>query len=407
MPFIRLNSSYYEIIDSESPSTSEFSQTNSKSVITFLVTQAQLTGTVDDKNRTRNFLTDVLGSAYLTNNSYVSREVPASHPLFPWQYASRIVSVKGYSPMGNERSDLITAAGPYANIEVKQPSWAGAYQYYKIVVEFQSRNYNIYTDAQLVPHYEKKQIWMPQKSNRGLLSETNFEINDRMEYLRYCTWTYEAKTEPLTYGGTNFWCKNSAEDDNDNLQKEFPVPADNGGVNNLLITRYNIDYNWYFVPFELTLKNQMWVDGYNKINQYPFIRTQPNLNTEFSLFKRGSLLFKEVKVKKYEPYWPFEKILVTDNSSVYDWQYQYSKNQYCDITFKFVMYEVPENLKIIPGRNTYKQLNCKNVQSAHNMVPYPATLNYYYFESSNDKEKGAPLYWSYPFEALFLYREGA
>ena len=59
MAKFNLNDNWYEIIDSESPTTSTFNNSSSSSVATFLIPNTDIIP----------FVQDVLGSATLKNNS--------------------------------------------------------------------------------------------------------------------------------------------------------------------------------------------------------------------------------------------------------------------------------------------------------------------------------------------------
>jgi len=408
MAILPLNDTYYEIIDGESPTKVSFNQREAVSYITFLVTQAQITG-VQDGQTYRNFFTDVLGTATLKNSSYLSRTIPASHPMFPWLYAYRISDIKGVNANGRDEASTIKSQGPYADIQTESPPYTGSYSYYKVTVEFTSRNYAVYTDEQLNPHFKLNQdIWMPRRNpTTGQWTESRDSFNDRFEYARYTTFNWKPDIQLLTYGGGNFFAKNA-----ENVDKfDLPISNESGGSNNFKLVQTNVEWNWYYVPFEMSVRNRIWVDAASKIN-----------SSAIFYYGKGSLLLKEIAVKKYEPFFPFSKVDLTQNSSVFDYFTEFNKNQYCDITFRLVHRSVPGGIVPQPNPDTYTPLNCKDVMSPHNRAPWPKDLVWYYLESRpatgvpnpqgdivawEPNSTGTSQFFSYPFANLFNYVEGA
>ena len=394
MAIINVNENWYTIIDTESTNVSNFNSRESSSVITFLVKQDQIF----------TFINDVLGSAKLQNNSFVTRVIPASHPLFPWQYAYKIESIKGYTPDGKQDSNSLKAETTFKNIDVDVPAYGGSYKYYKITVRFTTRDYNIYTNEQLSRfNNPNRNYFMPIRLNfTGDWGEREETYIYRNEEARYVNVGIERDISILNYGGGNFWQKFSDQVP-PGQAKELPISMDNNGINNIQIVKYNLSVNWFFVPFEMSIRNQLWTEGYNKINLYPFLN-----------YKKGSLLFKEINIKKYDPYYPFQNIDISSTSSVFDYFTEYNKNQYMDVTFKFVYFRLPAGVIVQPSGLSYWALQCKDVNSAHNVLLSPRDLNWYYFESQPASgappianKKAAPLYWNFDHSRLFTYVEGA
>lgn len=406
MAILFVNDSYYAVIDSESSNTSSFTQTTSSSTVTFLIKQDQIIA----------FINDVLGSARLKNNSYVTRTIPASHPIFPWQYAYKIESIKGYTVNGKEDSSVLQAETTYKKIQTETPPYVGSYQYYKVTVLFTTRDYAIYTDEQLVPHYQKDvQYSLPVSDINGKWSDQFDTYTNRFEHARYTSYDYKPNIELLNFGGGNYWCKkgeplpvvNGQVQDQD---REFPVSSENSGNVNLKVCKATIDFNWFFVPFELCINNQIWQDAYSKIN-----------SDDFVYFPKGSLLFEKAEVRKYEPYYPFLNVDLSNTSSVYDYFTEYNKNQYADVTFKFISFTQSNAILIPPSKDTYQPLLCKDTNSLHNRIMGPATKFWYYVESApaipvfnqaneqtgwRPNKTGTCVYWSYPYSNLLNYVEG-
>lgn len=391
MALILVNDNYYQIIDTESPNKIQFNNRESTAVITFLIKQDQIV----------SFINDVLGYAQLKNNSYITRQIPCSHPMFPWMYAYKITDIKGYKPDGKEVSSILKGDSTYKNIQVDTAQYVGSYTYYKVTVSFQSRDYNVYTNEQLQPFYQQTDYWMPSSDRFELWTEEKFTYTNRREHWRYCNFKTRQNIQLLTYGGGNFYWRAGEDIPIDNEQT-YPISMENNGVNNIKIIKYDVDFNWFFVPFELSIRNQLWLDGFSKVNLYNFLG-----------FPAGTLLFKEIEVTKYDPYYPFATIDLTQNSSVYDYYTEYNKNQYCDIKFKCEYFPIPPKNIITPDPQTYYALNCKSVTSPHNCLIYPRDLSWYYIESAPNflqnfkNPKGAPIYWNFDFSRLFYYQEGA
>jgi len=395
MANIVLNERYYEIIDSESPTTASFSDQKSSSVVTFVIKSDEIL----------QFVQDVLGSAKLVNNSYISRVIPASSPLFAWQYASKIVSIKGYSPNGKDDTAVLKQNTTYKNIQTDAPPFVGDYKYYKITVQFESRNYNILTDDQTFALKQDKKYSLPRNGLNGTVTEEIFDYTDRAEYVRYVSCYMEPNFDNLTWGNGNFIVNTSANYAATWLSR--PLPNAVSGINNTIIPKYNLNFNWYFVPFEFTVLNKRWTNAYNKINKGGFWGTGPGVvAVDIDWFPEGTLLFKKVSVKKYEPYYPFETINIGPNSSIFDYFTEYYKNQYCDISFECVYWDSSEKNKAAPGPGNFNPLTCKDSNSLFNRLQHPTTQQWYYVESNTDKTKGRPIFWSIPFETLWTYQQG-
>jgi len=410
MALVPIGTTYYEIVDSESPTQASFSSTGASTISsTFLVDGTEIV----------DFIKDVMGNSRLVNNSHVSRSIPASHPLLPWLYASKIVEIKGYSPNGKGSAQLYKDNSTYKNLETRSPEFVGSYQKYKITVQYEARSYSVISDDDLKPFHEDVGYSMPVRNVRREVSERRESYLDRKEYLRYTSWNVQPVTEFLTWGAGNFVGINSEGEGiqiNQNLfARQFvrPVGQQTSGTKNTLIQRYDMSFKWYLVPYELTVNNAIWQEAYSKVNLDGFIlidrRFNPALRVfvEQYLFPGGTLLLKKVDVKKYEPFYPFENVNLTANSSVYDYYTEFNKNQYADVTFEFSYFNYSRNWRIPVGFNNFQNMECKDINSPHNRLPDPVVNFWYYIESDPVAIRGAPIYWSYPMGNLWNYREGA
>jgi hypothetical protein len=405
MAIIPLNQTYYEIIEAESPSKAIFNYNDSYAYITFLITEAQIF----------TFFQDVLGYAKLQNNSYIDRpKIPASHPLYPWLYAIGIQDIKGVSSNGRQDSVRLQNATAYAKVKTLKPPYTGSYKEYKITVRYQSREYAIYDNEQLLPFRQNNaKTYMPiiiPGQFAGDWTERQDNFINRAEYCRFTNWSWAPEVQYLTYGGGNFWMKRNEIREVGGVA-EIPVSQEQNGTNYLRIARSKVNINWFMVPFEWAVNNEILLDSYSKINY-----------EEFMFFPKGTLLFTELDVKKYDPQFPFLDINLTINSSVYDYYTEFYKNQYCDVTFKMVYMSYPDGTRVTTNPQLYAPLECKDVNSFHNRALGPSSRLWYYIDSkpaepivNQDGDQvgwapskaASPIYWNYNFKNLFNYREGA
>lgn len=399
MPLVPIAETYYEIIDSESPLNYSFSSTGpATAVITFLIDGTEIV----------DFINDVLGTARMAANTYCTRTLPASHPALPWLYATKIVDMKGYSPNGKTDAQMVKDRSTYKGIETRSPQFVGSYAKYKVTVQFEARDYSVISDADLQPFYRDRNYPMPTKNPiTGVVDERWDSFRDRLEYLRFTNWTVEPITELLTWGASNYVGINPPGANPPLL----PVQQQTSSMKNILLQKYRLNFKWYFVPYEMTVNNAIWQDAYSKINLNDFVLIATDVinrvPVDTYLFPAGTLLFKKVEVKKYEPYYPFANVDITANSSVFDFYTEYNKNQYCDVEFEFIYFQQPNSYLIPIGNGNIQQRACKDPRSFHNRLPDTVMSFWYYVESDPDISKASPIFFSYPFENLWNYREGA
>ncbi len=403
MSVILVNKKYYELIDSESPTSYSFTNGYSSTVMTFLIPSDQLF----------DFIQDVLGYAILKNNSHISRPViPLSCPIWPWMYAYSIEDIRGLSANGEQLTSEIQEDTAYKNIQTEKPPYVGIYKYWRVSVRMVSRDYAVYTDEQLNPHIRLNQkYYMPKRLNyEGDWGQDERDWTDWFQYSNYTNWKYTPIIENLTYGSGNFWQKRGVDIPID-APREMPISNENGGSNFMKIVKGKISFNWFQVPYQMTVQNRLWSDCYSKIN-----------SEDFATFPKGTLLFTGCDVKKYPPNYPFETIDLTINSSVYDYYTEFYKNQYADVTFNFSYMNYPPDTRFNQAPNTVFQLDCKDPESFHNRILYQGNRLWYYTESQPaiavrngaggligyvPNQKGSPNFWSIPLGLLFNYIEGA
>lgn len=390
MALIPLNNTWYEIIESESPGTMTFKNNDSSyAYLTFLINGTELL----------QFIQDILGNARLVANSYIRRNIPASHPLFSWLYASKIVSIKGVAPNGKLDSTQSVDNTTYKYVDVNVPQFCAGYKQWKITVQYESRNYNILTDADLDKVSTDTEYYQPVYLENGDITESGVQtFRDHKEYIRYTNVIENPKTEFLTYGVSNYYGINKT-----GVSPDYqPIQNQTAGSSQILIQKSDVKFQWYFVPYEFCLNNKNWTDGYNKINYYDFLPVCINQDctTTSNLYPAGTLLLKSIEVNKYDPYYPFDTLIFV-GTSVSDYFKQYNQNVYCDIQFNFLFFN-GNTFNTFPAAD-YVDWDFKNVDSFHNRLPDPNYNIWYYVESNNQKSKASSIYWAYPTQNLFNY----
>jgi hypothetical protein len=82
----------------------------------------------------------------------------------------------------------------------------------------------------------------------------------------------------------------------------------------------------------------------------------------------------------------------------------YLKNRYCDLTFVFERFDLPDtSIGTLPVAQ-YNALNGK-IRAGHNLMPSSQNLLFYYVETQNQNnfELGLPVYWGYDMRQLFSF----
>jgi len=392
MALIPVNETYYTVIDSESPMNITFRNDNSSyATITFLVSGTELV----------QFINDMLGTARLFANSYVRRTIPASHPYFGWLYASKITSVKGYSPDGALNSNSVVINTTYKYVDVKIPAYNVGYKYWKITVQYEARNYAVLTDANIDKFASDQQYFQPRYQNNGVIDISQpLNYRDHKEYLRYTTVIENPKTEFLTYGVSNYVGLNSAGV----IPPYQPLNQQTVGSSQILLQKTEVKLQWFYVPYDMCINNKTWINHYNKINYFDFMlldRIFDRQIKDFYLYPEGTLLLQKIDVQKYDPYYAFETVFL-NTDSVSDYFAEYNKNVYADVTFNFLYFN-QSNLNTITAGGNWNPFPFKNTRSLHNRLPDPNWNLWYYVETGPSPATSAPIYWAYPTQNLFNY----
>ena len=390
MALIPLNNTWYEIIESESPGSISFKNGNFATAnLTFLIDGTQLI----------QFINDVLGSARVVANSYIRRNIPASHPLFAQLYASKIVSVKGVAPNGQLDSKKSVEDSTYKYVDVTVPEFCVGYKQWKITVQYEARNYNVFTDNDIDKFAEDAEYYQPVYLSTGEITSSDIKTyRDHKEYLRYTNVIQQPKTEFLTYGVSNYYGINQTGS-SPNYQ---PIQNQTAGSSQILIQKADVKFQWFFVPYEFCINNKNWNDAYNKINYSDFILADigDDPTEELYWYRKGNILLKSVEVNKYQPYYPFDTLIFL-GTSVSDYFAEYNKNIYCDIQFNFLYFD-GKTLNTYEA-DDYVDWDFKDVNSFHNRLPDPNYNLWYYVESNNKPANASSIYWSYPTQNLFNF----
>ena len=367
--------SYWERIDSMSPSTAAFGMDGGSAQIDFIVNRDNL----------QSFLKNMLGDAKINANGSLNRTIPMAHPEFNWMYASRINSFQGIGAAGISSSGN-TLVSITDTVERNIPEFVALYEKYRISVQFEPRPYLLLTDAQT--HQYKNQTHSIDTGGNMVV------YDDYAEYLRYTRIEFEPSAELLpSNNGSFFW--HSPE-----LPGGFPqaINAAIGAGPKIVVVKNKVKITWFFVPYKL-VTNINFKQAYGRINyELPPI---PPFVIPFFGFEAGSLLFEGLTVNDYPGAFPAttvdfgappntEKI----NESIY-------ANKYCDIVFNFSNFQVPPELRANSPVGALFNLNV--ISENHNRLPHPGIMKYAYSCNAAVPANGRPIYWSYNMSKLFRF----
>lgn len=377
----------YEIIASTAPATSSFSNEGSNSTVTYLVANKDLP----------QFIEDVLGSAKVVFNSYITRSIPASHPQYPFQTAQQIESIQGYQPDGKIESPSAPTNTKYKDIQTNKPPFVGSYSYYKVTVQYTSKLYKIYTDEQLKTKWEDS-VYFDVDPLKEKLTVIPNKFTDRKEYLRYTHIAKENDYEVLAWKNANYYAKYEVlNDKNELVPVSVPITADGGGKEKI-IPKQKILFKWFQVPYSFVNRNGNIYNSFGKCNYFRFFE-----------WEAGDLIFTDMQINRYDTGFLFNKFNIDPFSSVYDYYTQFFDSQYCDITFIYLHRDIDKGQEFasVPIGKEFGVVNVdgKVYSGSWNRVYYPNNQLWYYTESSARKEYGRPTYWSTDFAVKFTYRE--
>lgn len=337
------------------------------------------------------FVIEILGGVEWRADNTLNRYIPMSLPSHPYLYASRIVSFEGMAQDGRATTESFSSWDAFYQLDKKVLEYAGVYKVYRITVEFSTRPYRILTNDNLsAMGFQQKDQWFI-KSNQPAgqpIEEVNVPFTDRYEWCRQTTVSESFEPVILTNNLGAWYYKTIANVDTTGPSNNAGITTQEGSGSNLTQMRKIVRIKWWFVPYS-TINNINFHNAYGKINR-----------TEFFGYQAGSLLFKNIEIESYSSPYPIETIQISTNPM--DLSTAYLKNRYCDLTFVFEEFTVPNDQKGSTPIADYRFLNGK-IKDGHNLMPYSGNNLYYYVENNTDKTIALPPMWSYDFRQLFLY----
>lgn len=304
----------------------------------------------------------ILGTAEITAQGSLKRELPAAHPYYDWLYATRISNIEGVT------LDGLADAAQYQRIIQTHFKDLAIYENYKVTVEFEPRPYIIMPDDQV------QAFWQVNVPNYYNVANDFTNFTDCAEYRRFVEISIEPNAEFLSTAVNSFQYK-----DSDAAINNAQINATNGSGINIIVVKPTVKLTWYFVPYSMVFSSNI-TDALGKVNQYQFYG-----------YPAGSLLFKGMEINKYSP--PYQTVAQGQFASP-------ETTRMCDITFVFELFKQSSNdiSAGIPAVSGYK------VAFGHNLVISARDLKYYYAEiASGLVGAGRPVYGSYRMEKLFRY----
>ena len=365
-----LFSTYWETIDSVSPSTASFGPDGGIATMDFIVNRANLA----------EFLKEILGKAEIqvTNangnlTGRLVRSIPMAHPEYNWLYASKIDKVVGNGAAGALESG-VGVNTLVDDLERNMPQFYVRYEKYRVTVTFETRPYLLINDTQMAPYWNQVSYYSPDGGGRN--------YRNYAEYLRYTRVKYEPNAQLLPSNNGSFFL-HSQDLPGGNPQ---PISQANGAGPRITVVKNAVKITWFFVPYKMVT---------SKTIQQAYGRVNFTSNGSFFGFPDGSLLFLGMEIDDYPGPTPTATLdLNKIDESIYD-------NKYCDITFVFEQFEVSAEMQAnIPG-NVPGWVTPKH----HNMSPHSGLMRYCYTCNSDNPATGQPIYYSYDMRRLFLYRE--
>jgi hypothetical protein len=348
----------------------------------------------------------------------LSREIPMSHPYYPWLYAQS-VEIQGIGANGYLKSEqfggiaFFNQEDPPNSVTYKTTDGMDIYKKYRIAVRFKSLPYLVLNDSQLDDAIrsfngvgiKKFSYWDfdPLDPLGNKIVEKSYW--DGCEYLRYTQMFVEPDNEVLVNeSGKGYW--KSIALGNDKVYLGAPsfnqaIQVQSAGVNYVNVTTNKVRIVWYQVPKRVAL-NLKYINNVTKINYGANYNEDPVINTfnyPFFGYEGGTLLFTGITTEPSR--YGFPKFVFTsiDRQEMYT---NLRANQYYDITFNFIELSIPQDNIELPNLANFNPKQGKMYSNGWNFVPY-VTRQWYYIENQPFalKENALPRYWSYPFQALF------
>lgn len=373
------------------------------------------------------FFYNILGYAKVETDPIVGpnrpvglrREIPMSHPRYPWLYADSVECV-GIVPDGKDDSTTLEYAQNIFSqgiqgeeVQYKTFRYCNRYKKYRIGIKFKTLNYFVLNDTQIDD---------ARKSFNGIgIKEFNYwdfdpldplgnkliqkSYWDGCEYLRFTELIVEPENElVVNESGKGYWKSISLGAIQPYLgapKYDEAVQVSSAGVNYVNVTSNKIKLKWYRVPKEVAY-NPQYILHAGKVNYYANYNEDPLINVfnyPFFNFQGGTLLFTGITTEPSNFGFPIEPFLGDTKSHMLT---NNLISQYYDITFNFLELSIPTDNIVLPNLANFNPKGGKMYSNGWNFVPFP-NRQWYYIENNNfaNRENALPRYWSYPFQAFF------
>lgn len=382
-PQISTTKKYSEIINSTSPTTYSWAVDGASCRVTYVMAAQDFYG----------FVNYIMGGVLFdaAQNYKMIRRVPLSLPEFPWLYATRITNFQGIAIDGRATTDSFANFDAFWQLDKNIPRYAGVYNTYRFTVEYTTRPYRI-LDQTNIDNFGvvMRNQWFVKTDAAGPVQEVNVPFQDSFEWTRFVTVDEQPKPELLANNLGRWAYKTTDGIDNTGPTNNAALTTQDGSGSNILLTKSEVRIKWWFIPYSI-INNINFFNAYNKVN-----------STKFFWYKAGSLLFKNIEINSYSSPYPIENINYSTDASLM--MNSYLKNRYCDLTFVFERFDLPDSsIGTLPAAQ-YNALNGK-IRAGHNLMPSSQNLLFYYVETQNQDnfQLGLPVYWGFDMRQLFSF----
>lgn len=340
------------------------------------------------------------------------RQLPMSHPRYPFLYAESI-EIVGYSPNGKVTYDSlkypeeIFASKSAKPINYKTNEFFENYKMARIAVKFTSRNYQLLANKQIKLLGAKSYpYWIRNnKRNNGVEGKSYFDLH---EMLRYTEVFVEPNNEIIANTtGKGFWKSKNQQGQvgPEAPTNDAPITIENTSTNFQTIVKNKYKVKWYQIP------KTLFRPAINKLRPWDYAVSTLNFGANYdddagnidiwnyNLFNwvPGTMLYTGYELEDASSSFPF----IPYNGDQDELPFNYLKNQYYNVTYNFIQFTIPKDQIVLPDIALFGEKLGKMYSTGWNFVPQPNRM-FYYIESQNSaNQKGMPPYFSFPHQALF------
>jgi hypothetical protein len=412
-----------EMIDTESPGDT---------IVAPGATEATLFFLVDGNAIYQTFLL-ILGFTTVSNVNNqgrpqfgFDRQLPMSHPRYPYLYAESI-DIVGISNVGK----TISATLNYPNFIFDNPSAAIKIDYktfpyferpkqYRVAVKFTSRNYFLLTNDQLLPTINDPAggiprnytYWKKDYLRANGVKDANY--TDTREYLRYTEIIgYNPGNEIIANStGKGFWKSRdlNGQVPTNGPQQDSVITIENASVNFQTIAKNEFKVKWYQIPkwiFQPSDSDEQrpWDYASGMVNYGANYNEDPgNIDVfNFNLFgfSPGTILYTGYTLENASNAFP---TVYLDGAETY-LKTNYLYNQYYNVEFNFIQWAIPPDVLLKPNLALIDTKEGKMYSNGWNFTPN-GNRNFYYIENGpSTRASNMPPYFSFPAQAIFAPRE--